>query len=508
MGMILLSNLLIYISIRHSRYLFYVLYVLSFILWQLTYNGLTNHLWGHRPLMVNFAIPVLICVTGITALQFSRTFLSTEQTSPRADRIMQILQVGFGLGMLVSLQPNYTVSILYAAVMAGLFAPTVLVTGIVTWKRGYRSARFFTIAWFALLLGTGLLSLKSLGLLPSTFLTEYGQQMGSFVEISLLSLALADQMNMMRQDKDRAQNEAMAAQHLANQRLEEQVMDRTRRLQESNEQLSVLSSKLAKYLSPQVYQSIFHGKTDVDRRSSRKQLTVFFSDIRGFSELTDRMEPETLTEILNGYLGDMTEIGLEYGGTIDKFVGDAVMVFFGDPESRGVRQDALMCVRMALAMREHIQQAANGRESRYGNRPFAVRMGISTGYCTVGNFGAENRMDYTIIGGPVNLANRLQAVAAPQEILISHETWLQVRDHIECREIGEIQVKGMAYAVKAYSVVGSRDRYPPDLTVIRVEGRGYQLHVEPAKLSNSDRERISRLLAPVLRTEDPASRKD
>lgn len=105
-------------------------------------------------------------------------------------------------------------------------------------------------------------------------------------------------------------------------------------IQNQREQSIALSHKLSKYLSPQVWQSIFTGERDVRLETQRKKLAVFFSDIKGFTELSEEMEPEALTELLNHYFNEMSEVALKYGGTIDKFVGDSIMVFFGDPTSR------------------------------------------------------------------------------------------------------------------------------------------------------------------------------
>lgn len=130
-------------------------------------------------------------------------------------------------------------------------------------------------------------------------------------------------------------------------------------LAEKSVALESLSTQLAKYLSPQVYDSIFTGKQEVKLASSRKKLTVFFSDIAGFTETADRLESEELTQLLNHYLTEMSRIALEHGATIDKYVGDAILIFFGDPETGGVREDALACVRMAIAMRKRMHELAD-----------------------------------------------------------------------------------------------------------------------------------------------------
>ncbi len=220
-----------------------------------------------------------------------------------------------------------------------------------------------------------------------------------------------------------------------------------------NKELETLSNKLAKYLSPQVYSSIFEGKQEVALASKRKKLTVFFSDIVGFTETTDKMESEDLTQLLNQYLTEMSQIAFDHGATIDKYIGDAIMVFFGDPESRGVREDALACVSMAIAMRDRIKELAVSWRQAGFEKPLTCRIGIHTGYCTVGNFGSEDRMDYTIIGGSVNLASRLEHEADHGGILISYETYAHVKEDINCEPAGQIQVKGLAYPITTYRVI-------------------------------------------------------
>jgi len=213
-----------------------------------------------------------------------------------------------------------------------------------------------------------------------------------------------------------------------------------------------LSNKLAKYLSPQVYDSIFSGKQEVKVSSNRKKLTVFFSDIVDFTKTADRLESEVLTEILNHYLTEMSQIALAHGATIDKYVGDAIMIFFGDPETKGVREDTLACVKMSIQMRNRLLDLADTWRQSGIENPLRCRIGINTGYCTVGNFGSEDRLDYTIIGGTVNTASRLESLAEPGQILISYETYAMVKDEIDCDKHGEIEVKGLAYPVATYQV--------------------------------------------------------
>jgi PAS domain S-box-containing protein len=225
-------------------------------------------------------------------------------------------------------------------------------------------------------------------------------------------------------------------------------------LNEKNEQLEALSGKLAKYLSRQVYDSIFAGRTDVRIESYRKKLTVFFSDIQGFTELTDRMQAEPLSVLLNTYLSEMSEIAYAHGGTVDKFIGDGIMIFFGDPETKGEEEDALACARMAIDMRHRIEALKDGWRRESGSAELHVRMGINTGYCTVGNFGSEDRLDYTIVGKEVNAASRLENTAQPDQIHISSDTYELIKHEIYCRPVGDVKVKGLAYPIHTFEIVG------------------------------------------------------
>jgi PAS domain S-box-containing protein len=238
---------------------------------------------------------------------------------------------------------------------------------------------------------------------------------------------------------------------------EQRIETANEQLAEKNQQLEALSGKLAKYLSRQVYDSIFEGRTEVRVQSYRKLLTVFFSDIQGFADLTDSMEAEPLSDLLNEYLGEMSAIAARHGGTLDKFIGDGIMIFFGDPDSKGSTEDAVACARMALEMRRRIEELRRDWYRRGVTHPLRVRMGINTGYCTVGNFGSEDRLDYTIVGGQVNAASRLEIAAEPDQILISHQTWALVRHEMECRPVGEIKVKGISRPLLTYAMVGPAD---------------------------------------------------
>jgi adenylate cyclase len=223
-------------------------------------------------------------------------------------------------------------------------------------------------------------------------------------------------------------------------------------LETKNEFLDSLSTKISRYLSPQIYKSIFSGQKDVTINTERKRLTIFFSDIKDFTAITERLQPEQITQLLNQYFTEMSKIALTYGGTIDKFIGDALLVFFGDPETKGGAEDAKACLRMAIEMQDRIAGLNAEWRSAGIEDPFRVRMGINTGFCNVGNFGSNDRMDYTIIGVEANLADRLQSIAEPGQIVVSYETYALVRDMVVAQALSPITMKGIGREVIPYAI--------------------------------------------------------
>ncbi|HMB74760.1 MAG TPA: adenylate/guanylate cyclase domain-containing protein [Kiloniellaceae bacterium] len=250
-------------------------------------------------------------------------------------------------------------------------------------------------------------------------------------------------------------------------------------LRQTNIIVEQVSRQLAKYISPQLYRSIIAGEHQGTIESKRKKLTVFFSDIVGFTEITDQLESEELTALLNEYLTEMSGIAAKHGATFDKFIGDAMMCFFGDPESKGVKQDAEACVRMALEMQKRLSKLQSAwREKGLIDRPFEARMGINTGYCTVGNFGSQDRMDYTIIGHQVNLAARLESHAEAGGILMAAETYSLVKDWLLADEQGAISMKGFARPVRTFRVRGTFEDLKQDRQLFLHEDDGVKISID------------------------------
>jgi adenylate cyclase len=235
---------------------------------------------------------------------------------------------------------------------------------------------------------------------------------------------------------------------------------------------------------------VFSGERDVKVTAERKKLTIFFSDIVDFTATTERMQPEELTALLNDYLTEMSRIAIAHGATVDKFIGDAILAFFGDPNTLGPREDARACLRMAMAMQQKLQELQIRWRDKGIEQPFRVRMGINTGFCNVGNFGSEDRMDYTIIGAEANLAARLQAIAPAGGVVLSYETYAHVRDMVEAQPIDAISMKGISRPIIPYLVERMRPTEPQHATMMAESDEGMSLMLD---LSRIDPERAARL---------------
>ena len=266
---------------------------------------------------------------------------------------------------------------------------------------------------------------------------------------------------------------------------------------QKSKEIEEIASQLSKYLSPQLYDSIFSGEKKVSIESEKKFLTVFFSDIISFTEISDKMDSAPLTEMLNIYLTKMSEIALSFGGTIDKYIGDSIMIFFGDPESKGKEKDAINCVQMAIEMQDTMKDLSKSFMKDFNlNYPLNMRIGINSGECTVGNFGSERRLDYTVIGGAVNLASRLESSSEANKILISEDTYLLVKDEFDTKERDTISVKGFSYPVKTFEVVGRKENSAEVNLPLHKEIPGFSLSYNPSELS--DNETAIKLISDVL----------
>lgn len=184
----------------------------------------------------------------------------------------------------------------------------------------------------------------------------------------------------------------------------------------------------------------------------KREVTVLFGDLRGFTPLAERLDPQDVVEILNVYLTRVVDAVFEFGGTLDKFRGDGVMAFFGAPIHR--QEDPSNAVRCALAMQERLKAVTF---AKFPDLRLHIGIGINTGIVIVGNIGSERRMDYTVVGNEVNVAQRFESNAGPGQLLITGSTYESVKGSVQVRELGILRVSGKQEGVMAYDVLSWRE---------------------------------------------------
>lgn len=225
------------------------------------------------------------------------------------------------------------------------------------------------------------------------------------------------------------------------------------------EQLAQLrrAEQLRRYLAPQIADAVLSGSAPVTLTSTRRNLTILFADVRGFTSMAERMEPEELIDSLNQYFTAMTDIVFRHGGTLDKYIGDSILAFFGDPIP--FEDHAERAVATAFEMQHQIE-ALRGKWLLERGEDLNIGIGISTGYVTVGNIGSPTRTEYTVIGNNVNLASRLSEKAEAGQILVSERTLVAVRDRVAASPVDEISLKGVHRPIRVFQITNATAHVP------------------------------------------------
>ena len=212
-----------------------------------------------------------------------------------------------------------------------------------------------------------------------------------------------------------------------------------------------MRSRLERFHSPQVIEMILKGSQETKENIMEPKdqtVTILFTEIVGFTRLSEQMPPREINMLLNQFFSQMTDIIFKYDGTLDKYIGDCLMAVFGAPlEKKG---DSERAIKAALEMRKKLAEMMEITDTE---KKFNIRIGINTGKVVAGNIGSPNRMDYTVIGDPVNIASRLESIALPNQILVGEETYRDVKDKFKIKKVGLKKVKGKSTAINVYEVL-------------------------------------------------------
>jgi adenylate cyclase len=249
------------------------------------------------------------------------------------------------------------------------------------------------------------------------------------------------------------QTEAIGQFHLAGEPIHHSIVEEVDRLAVAMENMKTSLRSFRKYVPAEVVRALFAAGQDASLGGEHRNITIYFSDIVDFTSISERLTPEQLVNQLAEYLSDQSEQIIQTQGTVDKYIGDAIMAFWGAPALDPVQ--ALAACTTAIRNQEHLR-AMRQKWQAENRPPFYQRIGIHTGEAIVGNIGSEARLNYTVIGDAVNLASRLEGLSKHYgtEILISESTYLAAQEGVVARPLDWVSVKGKSAAILVYELLG------------------------------------------------------
>jgi len=219
----------------------------------------------------------------------------------------------------------------------------------------------------------------------------------------------------------------------------------------------VRTGELKRFIPAQVAEGLLAGQLEAQAKHERRKVTVLFADMVGFTDLSDSLEPEDLSEVLDEYLREMSAVLVSHGGTLDNYIGDGIMAVFGAPQRLTEQEQAWSAIQAAVAMRDRASELAGWIRERGIPADLQIRIGINAGHCTVGVFGSDALRAYKVVGFAVNVASRLQTEAVPGSILCGYRTYALVRDRVRAEPRDPLTIKGAARPVEAWEILGPVD---------------------------------------------------
>jgi class 3 adenylate cyclase len=476
-----LYHLMLLFGLRDGGYAFYVIHITGIALVGPTIFGMmAEYASPQHPAWVLDALVVQKALVIVGLVQFTRIFLETRRTLRWLDLALRVVIVGCVLVVVAAPFAGYRTSNLAMSPLLQLAYVLALTAGIVALVRRNPLARYFVAANVFTFAGIAAAIAGEFELLPGPLWGSFGPQIGTALEALLLSRGLAYRMNLMKaelaerrvaEERLRREQEEERRTFLEEQKaaLEHKVRERTEELSELNrtleqrvaEQVGQVErlSQLRRFLSPKVADMIVSGQLDDPLATRRREVTIVFVDLRGFTAFSETAAPEDVLAVLRDYHGEVGRLVNLHEGTIEHFAGDGVMLIFNDPTP--LPDPALAAVRMAIELRDSVARLADSW-GRLGYR-LGCGLGIAQGYATIGTIGFPGRQDYGVVGAVNNLAARLCAAAAAGQVLVSQRVFSRVQDKVVADPVGEIDLKGFREPIAAYNVIAMKAASPESL---------------------------------------------
>jgi len=425
-------NLLVFFAIKDRSNLYFALFLFSFTIVLLELAGLSDRfLFGNMTWWAKQSLPFFEGFSAFWAILFTRSFLQTEKHLPKVHNILSSLIVPALLIVLLALIVDYRWSIMGMIVLSIGAAVIIQVAVIMCWQKGFRPARFFLIAWAVFLFGTVIYALAAVGLLTFNVFTNNILQIGVAWMAVLMSLALTDRFNMLEQEKRKAQLAIIDEQ--------KKTMDVQRTMMEAISRF--VPRQFLSFLERDDIVAVKLGDAVL------KDMAVLFTDIRGFTSLSEGMTPDENFQFINTYLEFVEPSVDAHDGFVDKFIGDAIMALFPDGADKAIAA--------AIDMRKRLGDF-NRHQAEQGLKTIDTGIGIHCGDLMLGTVGSKQRLDTTVIGDNVNLASRLEGLNKPfgTSIIISESVYKVLLDpEVYClRQIGMVQVRGKNIPVTIHEV--------------------------------------------------------
>lgn len=439
MAVMALYNLFVFLSVRDVAYLYYILYLASVSTLYFMLNGFARvYLWGDWPVWLNFSSLLFVALPSFFVVLFTQSFLQIRKHSKTFYWLLNGLLLYSMICIALLPVVPYAVSLKAGTLLTMVQSVILVVVGFVMLTKGVRAARFFLLAWGVFLVGVLLKSLEVADLVKTGFLTTYGVQIGTCLDVTLLSLALADRINVERREKLKAQAEARHAHELEkwNQTLEDRVRAQVQQLEGLG--------RLKNYFPPQVAELILAEGNDALLQPKRREVTVCVIDMRGFTAFAEQAGPDTVVNVLRQYYAAMGAIVDRYQGTVESFAGDGMTIFFNAPLDTSRPEEA--AVRMAFEMREAFEPLRE-QWARKGYR-LGFGIGLANGPAAAGTIGFERRWQYAAIGIVTNIAARLCGLAAHGEILTTARLHAVVAGLVRAEPLKETPIRGLRQPVR------------------------------------------------------------